>query len=182
MGTAKTKQIGFRVSDEVYDWIAQQRSLGVNISERLEAVLVSWKELGKVPESSSQSIPSDVLTDILKRLELLEAKLAQSVPVETKDKVDEAIAHKEAPKKEIKSSLSEKDHKSNSPDVFYEYENIPVDKEQLVDSEAFSRLIGITSETLGKNRTRYSKSTGYGFTKTKNSDGKYEYFFFKLSR
>jgi len=181
MGTAKTKQIGFRVSDEVYDWIAQQRSLGVNISERLEAVLLSWKELGKVPESSSQSIPSDVLTDILKRLELLEAKLAQSVPVETKDKVDEAIAHKEAPKKEIKSSLSKKD-KSNSIDVFYEYENIPVDKEQLVDSEAFSRLINITSETLGKNRTRYSKSNGYGFTRTKNSDGKYEYFFFKLSR
>jgi len=180
MGTAKTKQIGFRVSDEVYDWIAQQRSLGVNISERLEAVLVSWKELGKVPESSSQSIPSDVLTDILKRLELLEAKLAQSVPVGTKDKVDEAIAHKEAPKKEIKSSLSEKD-KSNSIDVFYEYENIPVDKEQLVDSEAFSRLINITSETLGKNRARYSKSTGYGFTRTKNSDGKYDYFFFEMN-
>jgi len=130
----KNRQIGFRVSEEVFAWIASQRELGVNISEKLEATLLSWKEAGSVPESPQ---PPNVLNDILERLSKLEILVGQS----------QSQAIEEAPSS-----------------CFFSWEALPVPASDLKTSQQFCELTGKDPSNLSKFRESYCRNFGWGYT------------------
>jgi len=130
----KNRQIGFRVSEEIFAWIASQRELGVNISEKLEATLLSWKESGSVPESPQ---PPDILSDILERLSKLENLVGQS---------------QSQPLEEAPSSC------------FFPWESLPVPASELKTSQQFCAVTKKDPSNLSKFREKYCRELGWCYT------------------